>query len=235
MKIIGVMGNGGSGKTTFTTYFEQKTNVGVIHVDDILGEAKRKYFKPFLQPKSNNTTESTKKNPKLKPEIKEAFYRNKYAFKFLMAIRSALVTDTILEKNNEYKSQGKRVIVIDDWALSTNKKLLNKCNHVFFLKRGFLNRREGLRQRDDLSRKELRVSDLPYAKGYISEPAALNVSVIENNGTIKDLFTRAEQEYQEIGELTFDERYSVRGKDSIKRAVEMLEKAKVSREKQREE
>ena len=38
MKIIGVMGNGGSGKTTFTTYFEQKTNVGVIHVDDILGD-----------------------------------------------------------------------------------------------------------------------------------------------------------------------------------------------------
>ena len=31
MKLVGVMGNGGSGKTTFTNYLENKENVGVIH------------------------------------------------------------------------------------------------------------------------------------------------------------------------------------------------------------
>ena len=55
MKLIGVMGNGGSGKTTFTNYLDNKDNVGVIHVDDLVGEVKKKYFGAFLQPKENNT------------------------------------------------------------------------------------------------------------------------------------------------------------------------------------
>ena len=43
MKLIGVMGNGGSGKTTFTEHLDKRENVGVIHVDDLVGEIKRKW------------------------------------------------------------------------------------------------------------------------------------------------------------------------------------------------
>ena len=59
MKLIGVMGNSGSGKTTFTEYLETKPSVGVVHVDLITADIKKKYFKPFLQPREKNTTEST--------------------------------------------------------------------------------------------------------------------------------------------------------------------------------
>ena len=76
MKLIGVMGIGGSGKTTFTEQLDKRENVGVIHVDNLVGEMKRKYFKIFLQSQENNTTESTKNNPKLKSGFKKLFYKN---------------------------------------------------------------------------------------------------------------------------------------------------------------
>ena len=36
MKLIGVTGKAGSGKTTFSNMLAEKDNIGVIHVDDIL-------------------------------------------------------------------------------------------------------------------------------------------------------------------------------------------------------
>ena len=45
MKLIGIMGNAGSGKTTFTEHLDKRKNVGVIHVDNLVGNIKRKYWK----------------------------------------------------------------------------------------------------------------------------------------------------------------------------------------------
>ena len=153
MKLIGVMGNGGSGKTTFTNYLDNKDNVGVIHVDDLVGEIKKKYFGAFLQPKENNTTESTKSNPKVKTEVKEFFYKNKFAFKLLMAVRSKLVEKELNRQIKEFKMDGKRVIIVDDWALPTHKNLLPNFNQIYFLRRGIISRRQGLVERDGLSKK----------------------------------------------------------------------------------
>lgn len=226
MKLIGVMGNGGSGKTTFANYLDNKTNVGVIHVDELVGEVKKKYFKPFLQPRENNTTETTKANPKLNVKVKEFFYRNKFAFKFLMAVRSNLVKKELNQRINEFKMDRKKVIIIDDWALTTHKELLPKLNKIYVLQRSFLDRRRGLEERDELTKKELRVADLPYASGYIDIPAQDRVSIIKNNGSFEALFEKAEEEYESLGEQTFDERYSLKGKPNVKIAAEKLRKAR---------
>ena len=93
MKLIGVMGNSGSGKTTFTEYLGTKSTVGVIHVDKLTGEVKKKYFWAFLQGKDKNTTENTKNNPKLRPGAKAIFYKNKTMFNILMAIRNKLISN----------------------------------------------------------------------------------------------------------------------------------------------
>ena len=225
MKLIGVMGNSGSGKTTFTDYLASKKTVGVIHVDELVGQMKRKYFRPFLQPEKNNTTESTKKNPKLNINIKEFFYKNKFTFKFLMFVRSKLLEGEINKKIYELKLDGKRVILIDDWALPTHKNLIPKLNQIYFLKRGIATRRDALRERDELTKHELRVYDIPYATKNIDIPKNAKVSVIYNNGSFEELFQKAEEEYERIGELSFDERYSIKGKANVRVAAEKLRKA----------
>lgn len=226
MKLIGVMGNSGSGKTTFTEYLETKPSVGVVHVDLITADIKKKYFKPFLQPREKNTTESTIINPKVKPGVKAFFHKNKIAFNLLMAIRNKLIDSEIEKQIQDYKSAGKRVIVVEDWALTTHKKLFPKFSHIYALQRNFMGRRIGIKERDDVTTEEAKIYDLPYALRYIQIPKKGNVTVIDNNGSFEDLYRKAEEEYQNIGELSFDERYSLRGKVNFKDVAIKLGKAR---------
>lgn len=209
MKIIGIMGNPGSGKTTFSDAMGKKENVGVIHVDDIVAEAKRKYFRFFLQPKKENTTASTQNNPKLKANAKYFFYKNRLSFNLLMKIRSLLVVPKVKRMLEEFEQEGKDITVVDDWVLTSHKKLLDKFNHIYLLNRDFVGRRQGIRERDDLSRFEMKVADLPYSLEYVPIPEGSNVSRIINDGSIEDLEETAIWEYYKYVSPTFDEKYRV--------------------------
>lgn len=203
------MGNGGSGKTTFSNSLSSKKSVGIIHVDDLVAEAKKKYFRIFLQPKENNSTEQTKNNPKLKVGAKAFFYKNKFTFSFLMKLRSMLVMPKIEKQINDFKKDGKSLVVIDDWVLPTHKKLYRKLDHIYVLERKYLDRRESYKERDALSTEELKIADLPYSLGLIKVSNAENVSKISNNGSIKDLESNAFEVYSKYVEPTFDERYKI--------------------------
>lgn len=226
MKLIGVMGNSGSGKTTFTEYLETKSSVGVIHVDSITSDIKKKYFRPFLQPKEKNTTESTKNNPKVKASAKAIFYKNRLAFNLLMGVRNKLIGKELERQIEDLKREGKKLIVIDDWALPTHKKLFPKFSHIYAMKRRFTDRREGLKTRDNVSLEEVKLYDLPYALRFIKIPKQSNVSSIYNYGTIEDLYASAEEVYQSLGELSFDERYGLRGKINFRDVAIKLGKIK---------
>lgn len=212
MRLIGVMGNSGSGKTTFTEYLETKHSVGVIHVDSITSDIKKKYFRLFLQRKDKNTTESTKNNPKVKMAAKAIFYKNRLTFNLLMKIRNKLIGKELEREIEEFKRDGKKIVVIDDWALPTQKNLLPKISHIYIMKRRFSDRRKDLIKRDAISIEEAKLYDLPYALRFIQTPKGSNVSSINNYGTIEELYASAEEVYQSFGELSFDERYSIRGK-----------------------
>ena len=54
MKLIGVTGKSGAGKTTFSDYLKENSkDIEVIHIDDLLRDIKLKYFK-FLMEKRKN-------------------------------------------------------------------------------------------------------------------------------------------------------------------------------------
>lgn len=235
MKLIGVMGNSGTGKTTFTEYLETKPSVGVIHIDTLTSDVKKKYFRLFLQPKEKNSTESTKNNPKVKMGAKAIFYKNKFAFKFLMTIRNKLIGKELERQIDELKKDGKKVIVIDDWALPTHKKLMPKFSHIYAMKRRFTDRRKGLTQRDAISIEEAKLYDLPYALRFIKVPKQPNVTSISNYGSIEELYASAEEVYQSLGELSFDERYSLRGKINFRDVAIKLGKVKELGEQARQE
>ena len=72
MKLIGVTGKGGAGKTTFANLFETKENIGVIHIDDIVNEFKDQKFSIFMN--KNNKGQKAK----IKPGIKMFLFKNKF-------------------------------------------------------------------------------------------------------------------------------------------------------------
>lgn len=203
------MGNSGSGKTTFSNSLSSKKSVGIIHVDDFVGEVKKKYFKLFLQPKEKNSTEQTKNNPKIKVGAKAFFYKHQFTFNSLMKLRSLLVMPKIEKQIKKFKKDGKELVLIDDWVLPTHKKLCKKLDHIYVLERKYLDRRRSYQERDALSTKEVKISDLPYALGLIKIPNTENVSRISNNGSIDDLYSSAIEVYSKYVEPTFDERYKI--------------------------
>ena len=225
MKLIGIMGKPGSGKTTFSDYLGCKDTVGVIHVDDLVADIKKKYFKFFLQPKENNKTENVKNNPKLKAGIKEKFYKNKFLFNILMKLRTKLIEKELLKKIEDFKLDGKEITIIDDWALPYQNKIFHKLDKIYTLERDFLERRDGLKQRDALTVRELRVCDIPYSLEHIKLPEGENVVKILNKGSMKELKEQADREYEKIGMLSFDERYSIKSQINLANIAKTVNQA----------
>ena len=159
-------------------------------------------------------------------------YQNKFAFKFLMAVRSKLIEKQLNKRIEEFKSGEKGVIVIDDWALSTHKKLFPKFNHVYTVERPYLSRRKGIQERDALTTKEAKVNDLPYALGFLKPAVGQNTSIIKNDGSIKELQNKADLEYERLGELTFDEKYNARDKVDLRSATQRLTKLSIKEDRE---
>lgn len=215
MKIVGVMGNSGAGKTTFSNLLGKREDVGVIHVDDFIADVKRKYFKMFLESKKENPIENTRNNPKLKSEVKKFFYNNKVIFGLFSSFRSLLVRKRIDTQIKQYAVEGKRLVVIDDWILPTHKQLYKRLNKVYYLDRGFVARRKGLKERENLSEDEMKIADLPYSLKFIKKIQDEKVIVVNNKGSLEVLKQRAKEEYEKLCEPTFDERYKVSTEDLI--------------------
>lgn len=234
MKLIGILGSSGSGKTTFTEYLEKKPSVGVVHVDLITADIKKKYFKSFLQSKDKNTTENTIVSPKIKTGVRTLFYKNKFAFNLFINIRNKLIEKQMENQIREFKNKGKKLVIIEDWALPTHKKLCRRLDKIYAIKRNLITRRRALKERDNLSTREVKLDDIPYSLKYIQIPEKSDFSTIYNDGSIQDLYKKAEELYKSFEILTFDERYSVRGKENLKNPERKSEKSTKKKQKKQD-
>lgn len=68
-----------------------------------------------------------------------------------MKLRSTLVSPGLKVKIEEYKKAGKELVVIDDWMLPTHRWLDERISKKYTIRRKFLNRREGLKIRSNLT------------------------------------------------------------------------------------
>ena len=82
MKIIGITGKAGAGKTTFSNYLGTKEGIGVIHIDDLFSEIKSKYLKFLMNENKEKAT------TKLRSNHKTRLYTNPLLFKIFMKFRS---------------------------------------------------------------------------------------------------------------------------------------------------
>ena len=217
MKLIGVTGRPGAGKTTFSEMLASHPDMGLIHVDDLVRDIKYKYFKLFLKRDKDNNIQkcgATLDDPKLKNGAKKFFYSNKYTFGFLIWIRNTLTRRSLNQKLQEYEMQGKKAVVIDNWVLSKNKKLYDHLDKIYYIDRNFCKRREGLRKRDNLDLIEMKIADMPHALGLIHKPKDTKLVTVINRGTLESLQQKANLERKKLGILTIQEKYSERNKPS---------------------
>lgn len=153
MKLIGVTGKSGAGKTTFSDYLTQKNiDIGIIHVDEINEELKEKYLKVFIK---NNKTDRKKVSFKLNSFL----YKNKHFFNIAMRIRSMLVSP-LLNKRIK-KMNNKKIVMIDDTFLIYDK-VFKRLDKIYELKRAYQDRRAAIMERDDVTKEEAVAYDIAF-------------------------------------------------------------------------
>ena len=200
MKLIGVTGKSGAGKTTFSNMLSEKSNIGVIHIDEILTEIKLKYFKLFM--KNNNKGEKTKVNSKLKIFI----YKNKAIFNIFMNIRAGLIKKSLNERIEKMQSEGKEYVLIDEIFIK-HLDVYKDFSKIFIIERPYCARKEALKERDDLTKEEIVANDIAHYKGNYKEIALKdNIEKIYNNGTEQDLRIKANDIYTKHF-ITFKDKY----------------------------
>ena len=188
MKLIGITGKAGTGKTTFSDYLAQnKKDIGVIHIDDLLDKIKLKYFKPIMR--KNNKGKKLKVDLRLKSFI----YKNKYIFNAFVRFRSKLIAPLL---NKELESfSDKRIVIIDDIFIKSHK-IYKDLGKIYILKRAYKDRKQAIMNRDGITKREVVAYDIAHNKGSYKEiKDDMRVEVIENDGNAEKLRKIAEEIY----------------------------------------
>ncbi len=189
MKLIGITGKAGAGKTTFSDYLAQNSkDIGIIHVDDLIKELKLKYFK-FLMKKDNKG-----EKVKVDSRLKKFLYKNKIIFSAFMKFRAKLISPSLKRRIKELSD--KRIILIDDIFIKYHK-LYKDLDKIYVLERAYSNRREALIQRDGISKEEIMAYDLAHYRGNYKEiKGDIRVTKIENDGDKIKLKQKAREIYE---------------------------------------
>lgn len=189
MRLIGITGKSGSGKTTFSDILAKNENIGVIHVDELLKEIKLKYFKNIMNKDKNG--ERTKVNSRLKTIL----YKNKILFNIFMRIRAKLIDKKVSQEIDKMQEQGKRVVLIDDTFLQ-HLKCYKNISLIFLMERPYVSRISSLMERDQMTKQELVAYDIAHTSGnYKQKFKNKNVIKIDNDKGQEDLIAEANRIY----------------------------------------
>jgi len=200
MKLIGVTGKSGAGKTTFSDMLANKSNIGVIHVDDILLQIKLKYFKIFMNKSKDGTR--TKVNSKLKMLI----YKNKRLFDLFMKFRAKLIEKPIESEIERFRNEGKKAVIIDDTFIKYQRRY-EELSKIYIIERPYIERKEAIIKRDKSTKEDVVAADTAhYKRNYKEISKRRNIEKIQNNGTKEDLQIVVNQIYEKEY-ITFKDKY----------------------------
>ncbi len=214
MKLIGVTGKSGSGKTTFSDYLKENSeDIEVIHIDDLFKKVTLKYFQPLM--KENKNGEKIKVDSRLRKFL----YKNKLIFLMFSKFRAKLV-ESLLNKRLE-ELQNKRIVIIDDVFIKTHK-IYKELKQIYLLERNYIERKNALQKRDEITKEEIVAYDMAHFTGNYKEiKDDKRVTKIQNSGDKEKLRKKAREIYLE-------KMLSPREKMLKENKVDKLEKIRVA-------
>ena len=180
MTKIGIIGNPGSGKTTFCHYLEDKfPNIGYLSVDKVTtsNEELHRTRDQILWSAFNNSLSSEKLN-----ELQLNF-------------RSKLST-AVEEKLKQIEDSGKEFVLIDYSVLYTLPTLWNATQYKVLLTRDDSKRKEGLLKRE--GEKHIGPLDTFVKSTCLNDNSIETDFKVENNGSLENLYARANEVFDEI-------------------------------------
>lgn len=177
---IGIIGKPGSGKTTFSRHLENKyPSIGYLSVDKVTtsNEELHTIRDQILWDAYNNNLSSGK----LK-EIQLNFRRK--------------LSASVDEKLKQIEDSGKKFVIIDYSVLYTLPTLWDSIQYKILLTRDDRKRKDGLLRRE--GEKNIGPLDTFVKYTCLKDDSIDTDFIIENEGSLEDLYTRADVVFDEI-------------------------------------
>ena len=130
MRIIGVTGMSGAGKTTFSNLLGERKNVGVIHLDELVDGIKDDKFKDNLYGRSKNDA------PVLLPlKVHEVINNNKFLFRAFSFVKKQMIKDKLAEEIKRFKNIDNIIYSNNTLQITYKKGKNNLLELMDFLKK----------------------------------------------------------------------------------------------------
>lgn len=195
MKLIGITGKAGAGKTTLSDIIGRNQDVGVIHVDELFEKVKREKLSGMMECNSKGKPVAVKKN------IRKVLYGNKYIFLIFIRTRAIILSGKINEKLKEFEKAGKNVAVIESTHLKYYP-IFKKLDKKVLIRRPYIVRQKSVLLRDkekNMDKEIFALWDIPYKRSYYKENMD-NYEYKIDNESIEKLEQVAEQIYKDVTE-----------------------------------
>jgi len=197
MKLIGITGKAGAGKTTLSDMIGENPNVGVIHIDELFEKVKKEKLSKMMENDTNGKPVAIKKN------IRKILYGNKYIFLMFARTKGIILTRKINKKIKEFENEEKDIIVIESVHLRYFP-IFKQLDKKVFIKRPYIVRQESVLLRDkekNIDKETFALCDIPYKRSYYKENID-SYEYVVNNDSIEKLEQVAEEIYEDISQTS---------------------------------
>lgn len=196
MKVIGLTGGTGSGKSTVSAYLKEK-GCRIIDADNIARELTAKDGEAISPIRKNFGDEAFYSDGTLnRKKLGDIVFNDREKLKLLEEITTKIVIRIINDKINEMKASGYKGIVIIDAPLLFESGMEDFADENWLVTCETEKRINRLKDRDGLSRRE--IEDRMANQFSDEQKKALADYCIDNSGSISELYNTIDQLIERI-------------------------------------
>lgn len=223
MRLIGITGKSGAGKTTLSEMLAMNKDTQVIHMDYILDSFKEKRIFSNITKRVNVQQDKDDVRRIMNPRLSDFLLDSKFIGKIYSTIRSAVVNRILDNKIEDAEKSGVKTLIIEG-AEIRNLNALDRMDMIIMVETAYHIRLERVTKRDAFADKAVLVKRdrrLKKNKSNILEKKK-DLIVIENNGNMQELKENAKNILRQIEEKDISPEKDFRRKNHLPNFVQNI-------------
>lgn len=184
MKVIGITGGTGSGKSEILNYLESEHNASIIKTDDVARKLQRKGTKCYQNIVKYFGERILRTDGELDRKVlAHIVFRNKEALQMLNSLVHPAVKETVKNKILEEKEKGTKLIFIES-AILFDDSYDQICDEIWYVSASESTRRNRLRHSRDYS--DEKITNIMRNQMSPSEMFERSDRAIDNDGCFEE-------------------------------------------------